>query len=198
MSESKLKVPKIIPANIKLKPQWLGVLVLVLSALGGLWFSVFSQVFYAPSSSEFVSVSLRSDKKADYSVQKDQVYRPVSLGIVEEVLQDEDPQDDDVSIRLALLEINLKTPIPTVTPRPTLTPIVTHTETPKVEEVHESPTPKVSPIGDQQPSPTNPTATSIVPSSTFVPTETQLVSTSTSIPTHSFVYTSKQFNSSTD
>ena len=132
----------------------------------------------------FIPAPLGSDALANYG--KDDIrgrLRSISISIVEAVIRDRDPEEEDVGSRVEDVSDSLKSPVPTVTPKPgdptgTPTSPPTTTSTPNLnvtgtETATGSPSP--SPIPSRTPTATR---TDVPPTSTPgpspTPTSTQL------------------------
>ncbi|MBM3143903.1 MAG: hypothetical protein FJ010_02815 [Chloroflexi bacterium] len=159
-----------------LRTQWILALLLTFLVMSGIWASVFAQGIRPSQGIEFIPISMRANAQADYSSDPNLSFRPVSLQIVEDVLQDESPSDGSINDRIANLEAQLMTPIPTVTPMPTATPASGVGVTPRptaTPETRKGSGGAASPTSDSQARTSTPeTMNTPFPSRTSVPAET--------------------------
>ncbi|NUM45928.1 MAG: hypothetical protein HUU38_14580, partial [Anaerolineales bacterium] len=120
---------------------------------------------------ELISVSLQTDRLADYSIDPLTTPLPViSLALIEDFLRDQNPQATGVIERVATAQAGLLTPIPTVTPRPgegEPPPVATPTPTATVPPAPEN-TPELTPTATPTPGPSSTPS----PTPTLTPTST--------------------------
>ena len=141
----------------------------------------------------FIPAPLGSDALANYG--KDNIpgrLRSLSISIVEAVIRDRDPEEEDIDSRVEDVSDSLKSPVPTVTPKPgdptgTPTSPPTATSTPDLSvtgTVTATGSPSPSPIPSRTPTATKTDVPTAGPTSTSGPSPTPS-NTPTNTPTPS-------------